>query len=167
MQAGGRRWARRLGRPEQLSVFVFFGLSADQRLFWSFSPKRNAACLNVLIKMTLVPAGVVLTIEVSARFRSDRSYPDSVGQYNDPLSCSSPQVSSLSDADKNSDLREPLHSHRNGSSPLLRRSRRHSTCHHDVGAGEQLDLHGLAAAADHAGGHSESGRPERSRAGHG
>lgn len=114
--------------------------------------------------MTLVPAGVVLTIEVSARFRSNRSYPDSVGQYNDPLSRSSPQVSFLSDADKNSDLREPLRSRRTGSSPLLRR---HSTCHHDVGAGEQLDLHGLAAAADHAGGHSESGRPERPWARHG
>lgn len=151
-----------------LSVFFFFfGLSADQRLFWSFSPKRNAACLNVLIKMTLVPAGVVLTIEVSTCFRSNHSYLDSVGQYNDPLSCSSPQVSFLTDTDKNSDLREPLHSHRTGSSPLLRRSRRHSTCHHDVGAGEQLDLHGLVAAADNAGGHSESRRPEHSRARHG
>lgn len=80
------------GLSSSVFFFFFLGLSADQRLFWSCSPKRNAACLNVLIKMTLVPAGVVLTIEVSACFRSERSYPDSVRQYNDPLSCSSPQV---------------------------------------------------------------------------
>lgn len=52
--------------------------------------------------------------------------------------------------------------HSEGASALAPDLRPISICsiHHDLGAGEQFNLHGLVAAADHAGGHPKSRRPE-------